>query len=48
MKDVEVMFENAKSYNQDESEIYKNALELQVGDPDRLWRHTADMDIERS
>ncbi|KAI9666205.1 MAG: hypothetical protein M1821_004140 [Bathelium mastoideum] len=29
MKDVDVMFENAKSYNQDESQIYKDAVELQ-------------------
>ncbi|KAF2084565.1 BAH-domain-containing protein [Saccharata proteae CBS 121410] len=29
MKDVEVMFENAKSYNQDESQIYKDAVHLQ-------------------
>ncbi|KAI9822882.1 MAG: hypothetical protein M1832_002907 [Thelocarpon impressellum] len=29
MKDVEVMFENAKSYNQDESQIYKDAADLQ-------------------
>lgn len=29
MKDVETMFENAKSYNQDESVIYRDALVLQ-------------------
>ncbi|KAI9680746.1 MAG: hypothetical protein M1817_004186 [Caeruleum heppii] len=29
MKDVDTMFENAKAYNQDESQIYKDALELQ-------------------
>lgn len=29
MKDVELMFENAKSYNQDESQIYKDAVFLQ-------------------
>ncbi|KAL1637261.1 hypothetical protein SLS58_009448 [Diplodia intermedia] len=29
MKDVEVMFENAKSYNEDESQIYKDAVYLQ-------------------
>ncbi|KAI9703971.1 MAG: hypothetical protein M1820_005753 [Bogoriella megaspora] len=29
MKDVDIMFENAKSYNQDESQIYKDAVELQ-------------------
>ncbi|KAF4537579.1 Chromatin structure-remodeling complex protein rsc1 [Lasiodiplodia theobromae] len=29
MKDVEIMFENAKSYNQDESQIYKDAVYLQ-------------------
>ena len=29
MKDVDTMFENAKSYNQDESQIYKDAVELQ-------------------
>lgn len=30
MKDVEVMFENAKSYNRDDSQIHKDAVELQV------------------
>ena len=29
MKDVDTMFENAKSYNQDESQVYKDALYLQ-------------------
>ncbi|KAJ9659774.1 hypothetical protein H2201_007210 [Coniosporium apollinis] len=29
MKDVELMFENAKQYNQDESQIYKDAVFLQ-------------------
>ncbi|KAF1808490.1 Bromodomain-containing protein [Eremomyces bilateralis CBS 781.70] len=29
MKDVELMFENAKMYNQDESIIYKDAVDLQ-------------------
>jgi len=29
MKDVELMFENAKSYNTDDSQIYKDALHLQ-------------------
>lgn len=29
MKDVELMFENAKSYNSDESDLYKNAVFLQ-------------------
>lgn len=30
MRDMDVMFENAKSYNQDESQIYKDAVYLQV------------------
>ncbi|MCJ1391941.1 hypothetical protein MMC18_004808 [Xylographa bjoerkii] len=30
MKDVDTMFNNAKSYNQDESQIYKDALYLQA------------------
>jgi len=30
MRDVNLMFENAKIYNQDESQIYKDAIELQV------------------
>ncbi len=30
MRDVDVMFNNAKSYNQDESQIYKDAVYLQV------------------
>lgn len=30
MVDVNLMFENAKSYNQDESQIYKDAVELQA------------------
>jgi chromatin structure-remodeling complex subunit RSC1/2 len=29
MADIELMFENAKQYNQDESEIYQDAVELQ-------------------
>lgn len=29
MRDVELMFENAKQYNQDESQIYKEAMALQ-------------------
>jgi chromatin structure-remodeling complex subunit RSC1/2 len=29
MRDVELMFENAKQYNQDESQIYKDAVTLQ-------------------
>lgn len=29
MRDVEQMFENARVYNEDESEIYKDAVELQ-------------------
>ncbi|KAE9991888.1 hypothetical protein EG327_010675 [Venturia inaequalis] len=29
MKDLETMFENAKSYNQDESQVYKDAVYLQ-------------------
>jgi chromatin structure-remodeling complex subunit RSC1/2 len=29
MKDMEVMFENAKTYNQDESQVYKDAVYLQ-------------------
>ncbi|KAI9830258.1 MAG: hypothetical protein M1819_005785 [Sarea resinae] len=30
MKDMEIMFENAKMYNEDESLIYKDAVELQL------------------
>lgn len=30
MRDVDLMFENAKQYNQDESQIYKDAVELQT------------------
>ena len=30
MRDVDVMFNNAKSYNQDESQIYKDAVYLQA------------------
>lgn len=30
MKDVDVMFENAKMYNEDDSEIYKDAVDLQI------------------
>lgn len=30
MRDVDVMFNNAKSYNTDESQIYKDAVYLQV------------------
>ncbi len=30
MEDVELMFENAKSYNRDDSQIYRDALELQA------------------
>ncbi|KAF2760855.1 Bromodomain-containing protein [Pseudovirgaria hyperparasitica] len=29
MKDVEIMFENAKSYNKDDSQIYQDAIHLQ-------------------
>ena len=30
MKDMDTMFDNAKMYNQDESQIYKDAVILQV------------------
>lgn len=30
MRDIDTMFNNAKSYNQDESQIYKDAVYLQV------------------
>lgn len=30
MRDVETMFENAKMYNRDDSQIYKDAVDLQV------------------
>ena len=30
MKDIEQIFENAKLYNEDESQIYKDAVDLQV------------------
>lgn len=32
MRDMDVMFNNAKSYNTDESQIYKDAVNLQVDD----------------
>ena len=31
MKDVEIMFDNAKTYNREDSQIYKDAVDLQVG-----------------
>ena len=30
MRDIDIMFNNAKAYNQDESQIYKEAAYLQV------------------
>ena len=30
MKDIDTMFNNAKTYNEDESQIYKDAVFLQV------------------
>ena len=30
MKDIEIMFDNAKSYNREDSQIYKDAVDLQV------------------
>jgi len=30
LRDIDTMFNNAKSYNQDESQIYKDAVYLQV------------------
>ena len=30
MKDIEQIFDNAKLYNEDESQIYKDAVDLQV------------------
>ncbi len=30
MKDVDTMFNNAKIYNEDESQVYKDATQLQV------------------
>ena len=30
MRDMDVMFNNAKAYNTDESQIYKDAVNLQV------------------
>lgn len=30
MKDVDTMFNNAKLYNEDESQVYKDAVQLQV------------------
>ena len=30
MRDVDLMFDNAKAYNQDESEIHKDAVDLQA------------------
>lgn len=30
MRDINTMFNNAKNYNQDESQIYKDAIYLQV------------------
>ena len=31
LKDIEQIFDNAKLYNEDESQIYKDAVDLQVG-----------------
>ena len=33
---MDKMFENAKSYNEDDSQIYKDAVALQVGIPSGL------------
>ena len=30
MRDIDTMFNNAQSYNQDESQIYRDAVYLQV------------------
>lgn len=30
MKDIDTMFNNAKIYNEDESQVYKDAVQLQV------------------
>ena len=30
MRDIDTMFNNAKAYNQDESQIYKDAIYLQA------------------
>lgn len=38
MRDVDTMFNNAKTYNQDESQIYKDAVYLQVGESCRCQR----------
>ncbi|KAI9852545.1 MAG: hypothetical protein M1838_000413 [Thelocarpon superellum] len=42
MKDMDTMFDNAKMYNQDESQIYKDAVILQ-----RDARHLADQEKKR-
>jgi hypothetical protein len=33
MRDIDTMFNNAKAYNLDESQIYKDAISLQVNLP---------------
>ncbi len=37
IRDIDVMFNNAKSYNTDESQIYKDAVYLQVLGPRTKW-----------
>lgn len=32
MRDMDIMFNNAMAYNTDESQIYKDAVHLQVSD----------------
>lgn len=37
MKDIDLMFDNAKTYNRDDSQIYKDAVELQVRTAFTRW-----------
>lgn len=46
MRDVNTMFNNAKSYNQDESQIYKDAVLLQVWSPSTSRSSRADISPE--
>lgn len=46
MRDVNTMFNNAKSYNQDESQIYKDAVLLQVLSPSASPSSRADISPE--
>lgn len=43
MRDIDTMFNNAKSYNQDESQIYRDAVLLQVGTKQPSTRMTTNV-----